>query len=98
MLITTTNILRGIDIRDIDMVAVRKNLIGFAEQEPILINDSILYNLNFNYEEDDGDSIDGKSSNSAPSLSQAQRMRELDQKGALNPDMIDGILMEEKRR
>jgi ParB/RepB/Spo0J family partition protein len=34
---------------------------------------------------------------SAPSLSQAQRMRELDQKGALNPDMIDGIMMEEKK-
>ena len=35
----------GIDIRDIDMVTVRKNLIGFAEQEPALINDSIRYNL-----------------------------------------------------
>ena len=34
---------------------------------------------------------------SAPSLSQAQRMRELDQKGVLNPDMIDGIMMEEKK-
>jgi hypothetical protein len=34
---------------------------------------------------------------SAPSLSQAQRMRELDQKGTLNPDMIDGIMMEEKK-
>jgi len=34
---------------------------------------------------------------SSPSLSQAQRLRELDQKGNLNPDMIDGILMEEKK-
>jgi len=34
---------------------------------------------------------------SAPSLSQAQRLRELDQKNLLNPDMIDGILMEEKK-
>lgn len=34
---------------------------------------------------------------SAPSLSQAQRMRELDQKNLLNPDMIDGIMLEEKK-
>jgi len=34
---------------------------------------------------------------SAPSLSQAQRLREFDQNGKLNPDMIDGILMEEKK-
>ena len=34
---------------------------------------------------------------SAPSLSQAQRLRELDQKNVLNPDMIDGIMMEEKK-
>lgn len=34
---------------------------------------------------------------SAPSLSQAQRMRELDQKNLLNPDVIDGILLEEKK-
>ena len=34
---------------------------------------------------------------SAPSLSQAQRLRELDQKNVLNPDMIDGIMMEEVR-
>lgn len=34
---------------------------------------------------------------SAPSLSQTQRMRELDQKGVLNPDMIDGIMLEEKK-
>lgn len=32
---------------------------------------------------------------SAPSLSQAQRMRELDQKGVLNGDVIDGIMMED---
>jgi len=34
---------------------------------------------------------------SAPSLSQTQRMRELDQKGVLNADMIDGIMLEEKK-
>ena len=34
---------------------------------------------------------------SAPSLSQAQRMRELDQKGLLNGDIIDGIMLEEKK-
>jgi len=34
---------------------------------------------------------------SAPSLSQAQRMRELDQKNLLNSDMIDGIMLEEKK-
>lgn len=34
---------------------------------------------------------------STPSLSQAKRLRELDQKGLLNPDVIDGILMEEKK-
>lgn len=33
----------------------------------------------------------------APSLSQAQRMRELDQKGMLNGDVIDGIMLEEKK-
>ena len=32
-----------------------------------------------------------------PSLSQAQRMRELAQKNILNPDMIDGIMLEEKK-
>jgi len=39
-------------------------------------------------------SIDG---NSTPSLSQAQRMRELDKKGGLNGDVIDGILCEQKK-
>lgn len=34
---------------------------------------------------------------SSPSLSQAQRMRELDQKGMLNGDVIDGIMLEEKK-
>ena len=34
---------------------------------------------------------------SAPSLSQAQRMRELDQKDVLNGDVIDGIMMEDKK-
>lgn len=37
------------------------------------------------------------SQQSAPSLSQAQRMRELDQKGVLNGDVIDGIMMEDKK-
>lgn len=34
---------------------------------------------------------------SGPSLSQAQRMRELDQKKMLNPYVIDGIMLEEKK-
>ena len=34
---------------------------------------------------------------STPSLSQVQRMRQLDSKGQLTPDVIDGILMEEKK-
>ena len=34
---------------------------------------------------------------SAPSLAQARRMRELDQKGVLNGDIIDGIMFEEKK-
>lgn len=34
---------------------------------------------------------------SSPSLSQAQRMRDLDQKKLLNPDVIDGIMLEEKK-
>jgi len=35
------------DIRSIDMTAARQNLIGFAEQEPLLIADSIKYNLDY---------------------------------------------------
>ena len=38
-----------------------------------------------------------ESQQSAPSLSQSQRMRELDQKGVLNGDVIDGIMMEDKK-
>lgn len=38
-----------------------------------------------------------ESQQSGPSLSQAQRMRELDQKGLLNGDVIDGIMLEEKK-
>lgn len=38
-----------------------------------------------------------ESQQSGPSLSQAQRMRELDQKKMLNPDVIDGIMLEEKK-
>jgi len=33
----------------------------------------------------------------APSLAQAQRLRELDQKGLLNGDVIDGIMLQEKK-
>ena len=40
-------------------------------------------------------SLDGQQS--SPSLSQAQRLRELDQKGQLNGDIIDGILCEQKK-
>lgn len=39
-------------------------------------------------------SIEGES---APSLSQAQRLRELDRDGKLNPDVIDSILSEQKK-
>ena len=39
-------------------------------------------------------SIEGES---APSLSQAQRLRELDRDGKMNPDIIDGILSEQKK-
>ena len=38
----------GISIRKIDMVKARKEIIGFAEQEPLLINDDIRYNLQYN--------------------------------------------------
>lgn len=38
-----------------------------------------------------------ESQQSGPSLSQAQRMRELDQNGMLNGDVIDGIMLEEKK-
>lgn len=38
-----------------------------------------------------------ESQQSGPSLSQAKRMRELDKKGLLNPDVIDGIMLEEKK-
>jgi len=34
---------------------------------------------------------------SSPNLSQAQRLRELDGKKLLNPDVIDGIMLEEKK-
>ncbi len=37
------------------------------------------------------------SQQSSPSLSQAKRMRELDQKGQLNGDVVDGILCEQKK-
>lgn len=40
-------------------------------------------------------SIEGEQS--APSLSQAQKLRELDRDGKLNPDIIDGILSQEKK-
>ena len=38
-----------------------------------------------------------ESQQAGPSLSQTQRMRELDQKGMLNSDVIDGIMLEEKK-
>ena len=46
-----------IDISEIDMIDVRRNLIGIAEQEPLLLNNSILYNITFN----ENMSIDNKS-------------------------------------
>jgi len=44
-----------IDIRELDMVAARKSLMSFAEQEPGLISDTIRYNLTFGYDELDYD-------------------------------------------
>jgi len=38
----------GFDMQDVDMNQARKIHIGFAEQEPMLINDTIRYNLTFN--------------------------------------------------
>jgi len=38
----------GIDIKMIDIKSARRQLISFAEQEPMLWNDSILFNLVFN--------------------------------------------------
>lgn len=42
----------GVDIHDIDMISARKNLFGFTEQEPILISDSIRYNIEYNESND----------------------------------------------
>lgn len=39
----------GIDIRSIDMVKTRKDFLGYADQESVLISDSIGYNLEFDY-------------------------------------------------
>ena len=36
-----------IPINTIDMIKARKEIIGYADQEPVLINDSIYYNLNY---------------------------------------------------
>lgn len=41
-------------------------------------------------------SIEGQQS--TPSLSQAQQLRKLDKEGNLNPDVIDGILSQEKKK
>jgi len=43
----------GADTREIDMVKTRKQLFGFAEQEPQLINESIKFNLSFGGEIDE---------------------------------------------
>ena len=37
----------SINIDEIDMEAVRKKFVSFAEQEPFLINDTIMYNILF---------------------------------------------------
>ena len=47
----------GVDIRDIDMEAARKNLLGFAEQEPQLVSYSIRYNLDFQQTGNSGDML-----------------------------------------
>jgi len=43
----------NLDIRQIDMEAARRNLIGFAEQEQLLVKDSIRYNLDLGDESED---------------------------------------------
>lgn len=42
----------NIPISDIDMINARKQIIGYADQEPVLINDSIYYNLSYNKDSD----------------------------------------------
>lgn len=37
-----------INIKKIDRIRYKKNLIGIAEQEPMLLNNSIAYNITFN--------------------------------------------------
>lgn len=45
--------INGIPMRELDMVHIRKNLVGYAEQDPLLIEDSICYNLTYQeYNED----------------------------------------------
>jgi len=43
----------NMDIRQIDMVDTRKKHIGFVEQEPLLIKDSIRYNLDLDAKRED---------------------------------------------
>lgn len=43
----------GINIQNIDMPQARKILFGFAEQEPMLINDTIRYNLTYGLDDRD---------------------------------------------
>ena len=40
----------GTDIKEIDMVKARRELIGYAEQEPLLVGESLKYNLVFDSE------------------------------------------------
>jgi len=42
-----TILYNGIDIKNIDLVAARKKYIAFAEQEPMLLNGSVLYNVTY---------------------------------------------------
>jgi len=42
----------NIDIRHIDMLAARNNCLAFSEQEPLLFNDTIIYNLTFGEEDE----------------------------------------------
>lgn len=41
----------GIDLNEVDMYSVRKNLIGIVEQEPMLLKDTILNNMTYNSSE-----------------------------------------------
>ena len=46
------------DILDLDMYSIRKNLIGVVEQEPHLLNDSIINNITYNLDNYDSSKLE----------------------------------------